>query len=200
MRSGVYYDNFKTHWQIRAKTKVSLKTGLQDGSSITKKKITLKVVPVNPDEDRVTRREDVLQELKEKTPGMTVMEEKIDGTKCICLNDLNLAIIPANADGLNLNSVSPDSDEDDNVPTPTNVPTTDNTDGKSKEKHGSTPHEEGGLPALLDLPMKDIVSNKSNKKISKEIPPQRTHILVKDRYIPVEDPYFKDSPKEIKTS
>ena len=46
--------------------------------------------------------------------------------------------------------------------------------------------------------MRDIASNKTNKKISKEIPPQRTHVLVKDRYIPIEDPYFKDSPKEIK--
>ena len=62
------------------------------------------------------------------------------------------------------------------------------------------PTEKRGLPALLDLPMKDIVSNKSNKKISKEIPPQRTHILVNDRYIPIQDPYFKDSPKKIKMS
>ena len=63
MRSGVYSENFKTHWQLRAKTKVSLKTGPQEDSSIPKKKINLKVVPVNPDEDWVTGREDVLQEL-----------------------------------------------------------------------------------------------------------------------------------------
>ena len=63
MKSGVYYDNFKIHWQIRARTKVSLKTGPQDDSSIPKKKITLQVVPVNPDEDLVTGREDILQEL-----------------------------------------------------------------------------------------------------------------------------------------
>ena len=54
---------FQTHWQICAKTKVSLKTGPQDDSSIPKKKITLRVVPVNPDEDWVTGREDILQEL-----------------------------------------------------------------------------------------------------------------------------------------
>ena len=63
MRSGVYYENVNIHWQIRAKTKVSLKTGPQDDSSIPRKKITLKVVPVNPDEDCATGREDVLQEL-----------------------------------------------------------------------------------------------------------------------------------------
>ena len=67
-----------------------------------------------------------------------------EGTKRICLNDLNLGIIPPNTDELNLNNVSSVSDEDDNVPTRTNVSTTDNTDGKSKEMHGSTPHEEGG--------------------------------------------------------
>ncbi len=113
-----------------------------------------------------------------------------DGTKRICLNDLNLGIIPPNADELDINKVNSDSDEDDNVHTPNNVATTAKTDGKSKDKHE--------LPALLDLPMRDIVSNKTNKKISKEIPPQRTHVLVKDKYIPIEDPYFKDSPKEIK--
>ena len=63
MKSGVYYNNFKTHWQIRTKTKVSLKTGPQDDPSIPKKKITLQAVPVNPDKDWVTRREDILKEL-----------------------------------------------------------------------------------------------------------------------------------------
>ena len=54
---------FQTHWQICAKTKVSLKTGPQDDPSIPKKKITLQAVPVNPDKDWVTRREDILKEL-----------------------------------------------------------------------------------------------------------------------------------------
>ena len=58
-----------------------------------------------------------------------------DGTKRICLNDLNLGIIPPNADELNINNVNSDSDEDDNVHIPTNVPITDNTDGESKDKH-----------------------------------------------------------------
>ena len=30
MKTSVYHSNFKTHWQIRAKTKVSQKTGPQD--------------------------------------------------------------------------------------------------------------------------------------------------------------------------
>ena len=46
--------------------------------------------------------------------------------------------------------------------------------------------------------MKDIVSNKSNENKSKETPPQCTHSLVNDKYIPIEDPYFKDRPNEIK--
>ena len=63
MKTGIYHSNFKTHWQIRAKTKVTLKTGPQDEYSIPKKKITLQVVPVRPDEDWVTGRDKLLEEL-----------------------------------------------------------------------------------------------------------------------------------------
>ena len=62
MKTSIYHNNFNTYWQIRAKTKDSLKTGPQDEYSIPKKKITLQVVPVRPDEDWVTGRDDILAE------------------------------------------------------------------------------------------------------------------------------------------
>ena len=60
MRSGVYSENFKTHWQLRAKTKVSLKTILQDDSSIPKKKVYLKEVLVNSETSWVSGCEAIL--------------------------------------------------------------------------------------------------------------------------------------------
>ena len=67
-----------------------------------------------------------------------------DGTKRICLNDRNIGIIPTNTDKPNINNVNSTSDKDDNVPTPSNVISTDNIDGKSTEIQGSTPPTEGG--------------------------------------------------------
>ena len=63
MASGMYHSTFQALWQIRAKTKVSQKTGPQDEYSIPKKKINLQVVSVRPDEDWVSSREEILAEL-----------------------------------------------------------------------------------------------------------------------------------------
>ena len=63
MRSGAHYENFKTHWEIRAKARVSSKIVPQEDSSVPKKQVTLKEVPVNPPKNWVTCCEAVLQEL-----------------------------------------------------------------------------------------------------------------------------------------
>ena len=63
MTSGLYHGTFQTLWKIRAKTRVSQKIGPQDEFSIPKKKISLQVVSVRPDEDWVTGCEEILAEL-----------------------------------------------------------------------------------------------------------------------------------------